>query len=294
MRKILFVISIIGVVAFAVSCKKEEGVNPLADSNNLGKGAYITLAKTTNLNLNYAAIASSTVSIEVSQYSIGDDVDKIKIYVVQGSNSDPAAWKLIKTVDYTGDNTVLSVTGQQIATALGTTPANLSPGNFYTLYNQIITKGGNTYDISNTYSLVEGNSNYNMAFRWTAYVVCPFVAPVGGTYTVVQDDWVDWSPGDAVTVTDGPAANQVNLSAVWPNPAYGTIINPLYVNVDPATGTATIPTGISWGNYGSYTTSTLAGSTGYVFSCTGRITLSIHVNATGFGDQGFLKLILQK
>ncbi len=294
MRKILFVISTMGLIAYAVSCKKTEGVNPLADSNNLGKGAYITLAKTTNLNLNYASIASSTVSIAVDQYPNGNDVDKIKVYVVKGSNSDPAAWKLIKTVSYTGAGTVLSATGQEIATALGTTPANLSPGNFYTLYNQIITKSGEIYDISNTYSLVEGNSNYNMAFRWTAYVVCPFVAPVGGTYTVIQDDWVDWSPGDAVPVTDGPGANQVNLSGVWPNPAYGTVVSPLVVNVDPATGTATIPSGVTWGNYGSFTTVTGTGSTGYVFSCTGRITLSIHFTATGFGDQGFLKLILQK
>jgi hypothetical protein len=302
MRKILFVISIMGLIAFAISCKKTEGVNPLADSNNLGKGAYITLAATTNLNLNYASIATSTVSIKVDQYPNGNDVDKIKVYVVKGSNSDPAAWKLIKTVTYTGAGTVLSATGTEIATALGTTPANLSPGNFYTLYNQVITKSGETYDISNTYSLIEGNSNYNMAFRWTAYVVCPFVGPVAGNYKVIRDDWADWSNGDIVQVLDGPGANQVNLSNVWPNPAYGNLVNPLVVDVDPATGTAKVHK-VNFGDYGGGYNMTAVGTgandvAGYVFSCTGFITLNMSVIANAAGGNGYnngaTNLILQK
>ena len=70
-------------------------------------------------------------------------------------------------------------------------------------------------------------------------------------------------------------------------------MSPLVVNINPATGAATVPSGVVFGDYG-YLASTLTGSSGYVFSCTGQILLSIHVTATGYGDQGNLKLILKK
>jgi hypothetical protein len=289
MKKIVSILLITSLVV-SVGCKKGDVVS---DVKALGTGAYVTLVKATNLRIDYANITNTSVSITVKEY--GNPVDKIKIYVTKGgSTSDKTKWKAIKEVPLSGE-TVLSVKATEIATALGVLPADIVPGGQYTLYNQVITKEGTIYDISNTPSSFYGNSNYNMALLWTAVVVCPFVAPIAGKYKVVYDgDWQDWATGSLVDVLDGPGANQVNLSKVWPNPVYGTAISPfLIVNVDPATGAATIPTG-NWGDYGTYITSTLSGSSGFVFSCTGDITLRIHVNATGFGDQGFLSLILKK
>lgn len=308
MKKLLFFFAVIGISITINSCKKTDNVNPLADIKNLTTGAYLTLGENTNLNLNYASIASSTVGIKVTQYLTpgttsngGGDVDKIKVYVVKGSNSDPASWKLIKTVTYAGSNTVLSATGSEVAAALGTTPANLSPGGVYTFYNQILTKDGRTFDISNVNSNLESNSNYNAAFRWQAFVVCPFVAPVGGNYKVVRDDWADWNAGDIVVVKDA-GANQIDLSAVWPNPAYGNVVKPLLVNIDPATGTATVPK-VNFGDYGGGYNMTAVGSNaggvaGYVFSCTGYITLTMNLKADATGGNGYNNgatvLILQK
>jgi hypothetical protein len=116
-----------------------------------------------------------------------------------------------------------------------------------------------------------------------------------GNYKVLQDDWADWSVGDVVQVTDGPAANQINLSKVWPNPAYGSIVNPLLVNVAPANGVAKVPL-VTFGAYSPLTTAQGANGSdvaGYVFSCTGFITLSMKVVYNG-SNQGNLKLVLQK
>jgi hypothetical protein len=143
---------------------------------------------------------------------------------------------------------------------------------------------------------LENNANYNAVFRWQAYITCPFNAPVAGNYKVLQDDWEDWSPGNIVQVLDGPGANQINLSKVWPNPAYGDIVNPLIVNIDPATGTAKVPLVTFANNYPGTATAQGAGDddvAGYVFSCTGFITLTMNVTYNG-GDQGPLKLVLQK
>jgi hypothetical protein len=294
MKKILNIFSVAAILLFAVSCKKSENSNPLSDVANFGKGAYITLASNINLNLNYAQVATSKVGVKVSQYNNGNDVDKIKVYVVQGANANPTSWKLVKTVTYAGEGTELSATGAEIATALGVAPAALTPGNFYTFYNQVLTKSGETYDISNINSALESGSFYGVCFRWTASVVCPFVAPMAGTYRVVQDDWVDWSPGDLVQVTDGPGANQLNLSKVWPNPSYGNVgPNPLVITVDASTGNVTLPAGLIWATGYPGTASTGAASSGLVFSCTGRISLSVRILYNG-GDQGFNKLILQK
>ncbi len=292
MKKIVKYFCLFGLIIL-FSCKKSGVPNPLADVKNLGIGSYITLASSVNLNLSYNTPAS-TASIKVNQY--GSDVDKVVVYVVAGSNSDPASWKKIKTIPFTGPGTVLAVTSQEVATALGVTVASLSPGNFYTFYNQVITKDGRTFDLSNTLGALENNSNYNAVFRWQAYITCPFVAPVAGNYKVIQDDWQDWSPGNIVQVLDGPGANQIDLSKVWPNPAYADIVSPLIVNIDPATGSAKVPLVTFANNYPGTATAQGAGAgdvAGYVFSCTGFITLNMTVKYNG-SSQGNLKLVLQK
>jgi hypothetical protein len=292
MKKILIFLSISLLIGVS-SCKKSGEQNPLADVSNLGVGAYPTLVSNGNLNLAFN-VPASAVSIKVDKY--GSDIDNINLFVVAGANSDPATWKKIKTVPFTGTGTEIKATSQEIATALGVTVASLTPGNFYTFYNQVVTKDGKLYDLSNAGSALGSNSNYNAAFQWTAYITCPFVGPVGGNYRVVYDgDWQDWSTGDVVVVTDGPGANQINLSQVWPNAAYGNVVNPLIVNIDPATGTAKVPKT----TFGSYPPLAIAQGAsaddvaGYVFSCTGFITLNMNFTYNG-AAQGVYKLKLQK
>ena len=247
---------------------------------------------------------TSAVGIKVTEYKTensGSGIDKIKIYVVKGASTDKTIWKLVKTVTYAGDSTLLSVTGSEMATALGVPVSSFQPGDFYTFYNQVITKDGRSFDIVNTPGALGSLSNYNAAFVWQAYITCPFTGGMAGNYRVIQDDWQDWSPGDIVPVTDGPGPNQVNLSQVWPNPAYGNIVNPLLVNVNTADGVATVPLVTFANNYPGTATAqganaSGAGNTvpcGYVFSCTGFITLTMRVTYNG-SSQGNLKLILQK
>ncbi len=274
------------------SCKKTEDLNPLADVANLGVGSYITLAESVNVNLSFNT-PSSEVSIKVDEYEGAGKVKTIDLFVVKGANGDPGTWKKIKSVPYAGPGTVLSATSQDVATALGVAVSDLGAGDFYTFYNRVITDDGKTFDLSNTLGALESSSNYNACFRWQAFVTCPFVGPVAGKYKVIQDDWADWGAGDVVDVADGPGANQIDLSAVWPNPAYGDIVDHLIVDIDPATGTASVPL-VTFGNYGSLATAANGGDVaGYVFSCTGFITLTMAVTYNG-SSQGNLKLVLQK
>jgi hypothetical protein len=296
MKKTIWYLAVIIAFSGMVSCKKVKD-NPFSDPSNFGKGTYLIFNKSLGANLDYSNLASSTVGINVSQYSGGEDVVSIDVFVTSGASYDVTKWHKVKTIAYASGGVDIKVSGSELLTALGVPASAITPGSYYTFYNRITTKSGQVFDVNNT-----GNNNgsgfvtgptYNGAFYFTAYIVCPYSGSAAGTYKVLTDDWVDWSPGDLVTVNDG-GTNKVDISDVWPNPAYGTKLTPLTITVDPATGTATIPAGVTWGDYGSYKTSTLSGSSGYVFTCVGLITMSIHVNATGFGDQGNLRLILQK
>jgi hypothetical protein len=289
MKKISLYISVLlSLVIF--SCKKKDNLNPLADFKNLGIGSYITKKSDINLNMDYNT-PGSKVGITVDQYVGGGEVAQVVLYVVQGASSDPTAWKKIKTVEFTGPGTEISATEQEVAAALGVEPIDLEPGSYCTFYNQVVTKDGRTFDLSNSQGALESDGHYNTVFRWTAYITCPFTGGMAGSYKVIQDDWADWSPGDVVQVTDGPGENQINISQVWPNPAYGDLKDPLLVNVDPANGVATIPL-VTFADYGKLTTAE-GDPAGYVFSCTGYIGLNISL-VYGGASQGVLKLILQK
>jgi hypothetical protein len=233
---------------------------------------------------------------------LGEVVDHILLFSTIGTSTDTLQWKLVKSVPYTaGATTALTTTTAELSTALGVPASSIAPGTVFTFFPRAVTKSGKTYDINNAGDnggggLITGPA-YKSAFSFTVYVVCPFTGNMAGNYKVIKDEWADWAPGDIVQVTDGPAANQINLSQVYP--AGGTVISPLLVNVDPVTGTAKIPK-VIYGRYGGATSIqyTAQGSgagdvAGYVFSCTGFITLSINQSGGG-SDYGANKLILQK
>jgi hypothetical protein len=298
MKKLIIIIAAIISVTFLInSCKKTGGaINPLSSVTNNGIGSYLVLDSLINSNLNSTAINTSTVSIEVHYYPTGEAVDHIILFATQGASTDTTQWHLVKTVQYTSPKTTLSVTGAELGSALGVDPTTLAPGSSYNIYTRIVTKSGKTYDVNNTgdnsgSGLISGTA-YNSVFFFTAFVVCPFVAPMAGDYTITRDDWQDYVPLPQVitgAVTDGPGANQLSLH-VYPGPAAGVQTGPMIVDVDPASGNATIEKS-TIGTYGGSTT-TVTGS-GHVFSCTGVINLSVDF-VIGGADQGSFVMIIQK
>lgn len=298
MKKILNNLLVaIAFMVIASSCQKEGLAleKPFVDINFFGKGAYITLNSTVNVNLNFAALATSKVAIKIDPYNNGVKIKEVKLYVTKGANADPTKWKLVKTVPVSG-TTELGATGAEIATAMGVPIATLfAPGEFCTFYNQVVTEDGKTFDLSNTLGALENATGYNACFRWTAYVVCPFTGGIAGYYKVLADGWEDWSIGDIVSVKDGPGANQVDLSEVYPAAHYGGIVtNKLVVNVNAATGAASIPK-VDYGKYSANGTvySAQAANAGYIFSCTGYIGLKIE-HLAGASSYGIYSLTLKK
>jgi hypothetical protein len=309
MKKLLIIITALASTVFLITaCKKTGGnINPLSSVTNNGIGSYLVLDQTNNLNLDYTSITTSSVGIDVHYYPGGQAVDHVILYVSLSSSFDTTQWHAIKSIPYTSPKTTLSVTGAEIATALGVDPASLTPGSSYNIFTRAVTKNGETYDASNTGDnsgggLITGIA-YNSAFSFIATIVCPYDASIApGNYKVIQDDWTTNAVGvddiGVIVNVKTIGSDSLDISAVWlgPNIPGSNIVNHLVIGIDKATGTATVPK-TDFGYYppaiGDFTATAASGS-GYVFACTGVITLTIDVIAGGFGDQGNFALVLQK
>lgn len=256
-----------------VSCKKD---NINGDSKNLIEGSYLTLKKSINGNLDFSS-PSATVSIAVG--SSGLKPVSINIYAATGGATDSSKWKLIKNVPFTTDSTVLTVSTAELAKALA--PATIKPGNQYVLQNEVVLTDGRKFSAYNTPSNFTSFPAYKFGLTWKATAVCAFSQSASvGTYKVVYDgDWVDYNTGDIITVSAGPDANSIQFMA-YPSVVLGGGSNRQnwIVKVDPASGAATVVKQYV-GNYGS--TKASVDATGFVFSCTGFITLLVNVDYGG-------------
>lgn len=272
-------------VAFTLilqSCQKKE---VLGNFDSLGVGSYLTLEKANKVTLDYSQINNESVSITVKEF--GSAVEKVIVYVTAGGATlNKANWKKIKEYTYTsGAPLDIVIRATEIATALGTTPSALNPGTAYTLYNEVITKEGKTYNAVNTVGALASNPNYRASTTWSANVVCPFV-PAGfpGNFRVREDEWQDWGVGDVVSVTSA-GTDSIALRA-YPNPAYGTFIRDITVKIAPATGIATV-TNQRYGNYGVDVSATTDGTSNFVFACTGTIDLRLNHHVPGAAGSSY-------
>lgn len=274
--------ALLAVVFFA--CKKET--DQVLSPDQLAKGTYIRLDSTISNEFNFAQIATSSVAWNVS--GKGDELEKIVSYASTNNTTTRSTWRKIKETPVAENKAQIRITGSELATALGLAPTALSPGNQYTIYNEVVTKSGKTFSIINTNAELESAAAYNMALRTAATITCPF-NPTGfvGNFQVIADAWEDYNPGDVLQVT-AATANSITLVA-YPAPAYGTNRQPITININPANGRASIASQYM-GDYSGGIRSSISSSTArasYVFSCTGDIILynNIVYGPTTYGSQ---------
>ncbi|MDE3248663.1 MAG: hypothetical protein KGO82_08395 [Bacteroidota bacterium] len=272
MRKNIIALLVVALAITGVwSCKKDK---ISGDSKDLIMGSYLTLGALINGNLDFSNQAA-TVSMKVG--SRGEKVASVNVYASPDGGSDKSTWKLIKTLPYS-DSMVISVSTGELAKALA--PGTIEPGNQYVLQNEVVTASGAKYSAANTPTNFSSFPAYKFGLTWKATAVCAFsqAASVGAYKVVSDDNWQDYAPGDTLTVFPGPDANSLSFYAYPAVQAGGVNRKPWIVKVDAATGTATMASQ-AIGSYGSVVSS--AKASGFVFSCTGVITLSVDVNYGG-------------
>jgi hypothetical protein len=281
MRIIKFLSLVVALSTVFISCTKENSDKLSGDVTELGRGSYVTLAKANNLNIDYSNLANASVSIDIE--GKGDPVDSVITYVSTNNTTTRSTWRRIRGFKVNDNKATLTITASQIATALGILPTALNPGSQYVLFNEVRATDGRIFSITNTNSEFESNVNYQQALRWTATIVCPFTAASAGTYLITVDPW-DGATGELVSVTV-PTATTAVVTYLYPYAdAGGTPTQkPMTITVNPATGAATVASQV-YGNYGAGFDNFAGSGSGFVFSCTGVITLNInHRAASGAG-----------
>lgn len=271
--KIMLLFSAVALIATA--CKKDTDL--ILSSDQLGTGSYLKLDSTINTNINFADINNTSVSINVSGY--GEEVDSVIVFASTDNSTNRANWRRIKGFKMADNKTTLVVKATELAAALGIAPTALEPGKQYTLFNEAVTKTGRRFSVQNTNSEFESAVNYKMSFRWRATVICPFVpAAAVGVYTITQDPW-DGAVGETAVVT--ATANSITITYLYPYATPDPGFAPVTVTVNPANGSATLAKQ-TYGGYGPGFQNFTGQGTGFVFSCTGTITLNVnHVSAGG-------------
>lgn len=271
------------------SCKKKSDL--ILSPNELIVGSYIKLDSTISNEFNFSSINTSTVSWVVS--GVGEPIDKIISYASTDNSPNKTTWKKIKEFAVTNNKATITISGAELAAALGIAPTALNPGNQYPIYNELITKNGKTYSVVNSNTDLQNASDYKTALTLRGTITCPFVAAgFAGDFEVVSDnDWQDFAQGEVLQITQATDTSVTLLE--YPSPNYGSNRQPIVIKINPSNGRATIQPPQYAGNYGSVAAKVSTSKTipSYIFSCTGDVILyqDILYGSTTYGNL-FLRL----
>ena len=167
------------------------------------------------------------------------------------------------------------------------------------IYPDTVLQGLPQETLNVTPNIINSAATTSFTSSFLVYVSCPFIADDAvGTYQVVEDGWADWDPGDQIEVvanTDGTGIIVKGMYSKFRNDDRGPY--DVEVLVDAGSGIATVVLQPAWEWYWyageeGYGTGSVAGE-GFVFSCSGIITLS-QEHTVAAGSFGVYVLTLQK
>jgi len=260
------------------SCRDEDTL--VLNPDAIPHGIMVCLEEITSPVLDVTDLANSAFEASLSVPS-----DNVDTYVVmaQRRSTTTSDWVEVKRITDFPKTCDLSISASEIAAGLGIELTDLLPGDEIDFDAYAIGDNGDTATWNNLDQDLGTNPGQKQGFRYVTYISCPFSAgESAGTYKMMVDDFeVLWDGDSTVTVIAGPGENQITLVDIFhhPNPDNPGSTYDVVVDVDPLTGIATVEVQIAW-NYDNYDPASGYGpgyisGTGFVFSCTGSIILSL-------------------
>lgn len=178
----------------------------------------------------------------------------------------------------------LSINATEITAALGITLADLNPGDKINFRVVATDFDGVEFDGADATQFLGDISNPGLqqALSYNTFISCPFVAADAvGTYTVSFHRFDAFFGAQPATreVIAGPGENQITVvgGAI---PLDGS--DDLVITVDPNTGIASYGGSAEAIHFNTFGPAAYLGVTGFVFSCTG--TVDITIQSAGFID----------
>lgn len=273
-------------VLFISACRKDD--NPRVPDFQKVPIPLITLTEGAETSIPGDNPASFTSSVVVDTYFKSGELPKQYDLVVM-KNGDKSNVKVIQAGISTFPTSV-TITGQQLIDLFG---EPIALGDAFDIGADVITLGDKKFDAfplgaDITYAPGVGDlPGSSTSVRFSA--PCLFVAAdyTSGAYEVVVDEWQDYAPGDAVTVTK---IDDTHYSFEYA----ADNANPIVMEVDPATNAVTVAP-VMYGDYGGaqFTAKSVEGSK--VDPCDVSFHLILNHNSPDYGgDVGDYAIILKK
>lgn len=281
--------------AFLFSCREDE-LDPWKDFRE-GNGAMVSYTEITSPIINFAEINSSAYQAKLAD--VNGNVAQFELFVVY--KGDTAALKSISS--FPAD---LSITASEIAAALTdagfpTAVGDFNAGEKIDVFGRITDKKGTVYDVEDIGNDLLTNPGMRSMMRFNFFFSCPFTpSDAAGTYVVVADEWEDYAADGTEEVVVTSDATSVTVEGLYSNAYIGVVGHktfPVKITVNVATGTATVAAQDAYDTTwwpGTYGVAKVDG-TGFVFSCSGLITIDLqHRVALGTFGGGPYTITLQK
>lgn len=238
-------------------------------------------------------------------YSENDDIRKVDLLVSHGESPLTTVATLEGSSFPSDGSLTRELPLSEIASALGKSVADFTPGDFINLFPVVTKADGLVYPDTilegtsfETLNIAVGILNSAASTSFTSQmafaVACPFVASeaTSGNYLIVTDDFeTTIDPERPIEIVAGPGENQVTFINLFSHPEGYDVT----VTVDPATGAATVAKQEAWhcNNFGcAFGVGSVQGS-GFFFSCSGFLTLDL-THTVDAGSFGTFKLELQR
>lgn len=313
MKKILIYILLINSLPLMFGCEDPDEIRiPEFD-----KAANMRIAVDPE-NSSLRADDLNNAKLVFSIYSENKNIEQVEISASYYSFAQDSTYsrRVIKTYtqnDFDNADGIIrdvTLTAAELADIFGVGEAtDLSGGDRFDFFNVTTLTNGLVFpdtvnlptgDIVNvTPNIINSSATTSFTVGFTAYVSCPFIVEDAvGTYAVVEDGWADWNPGEEIEVVaneDGSGVIVKGMYSKFRNDERGPY--DVEVLVDPNSGIATVSEQPAWEWYWytgteQYGTGSVEGG-GFVFSCSGIITLSLE-HTVAAGSFGFNTLTLQK
>ena len=271
MKKNIYIILSVLVFSFMfIACEDEdkEMFNTHAQSENVAPYVRIlSNAKVIDATKLETAGFSGTLSAP------GNNVASWTVRIRRTANGETSDFADLTTVNSFPSE--FSVTGVDIAAALGINISDIQPGDNIEFSATSTGIDGSVLTFDQLANDLAGQPEQRQAYNFGAFVSCAFIADdIAGTYNVTQhrfDAFFGAQPSTREVIA-GPKDNQFTIIG-GPIPLDGS--DDLIIDVDPTTGIVTDvanPNGIHFNTFGP---GVYGNASGFAFSCAGFIDLTI-------------------
>jgi hypothetical protein len=294
-KMIKYSVAVVLALSLLASCREDEK-DPWQAFRS-PNGAVVSWSSINSSIINFADINNSAYDVDL--IDISGNVDEYELFVVY--QGDTAAFETITSFPAN-----LDITAAELVTAFTNAGFTLdvndfSAGDRVDCFATVTDKNGVVYEVTDIGNDLLTNPGMRTMHRFNFFFSCPFdPAEAEGTYFVTFDEWGDYATPSTIPMTVTADATSVTVEGLYSNAWIGVGGHQDYdvkIDINVANGIATVAAQPAYSTAWWPSTFGVASvdGTGFVFSCSGTITVDLqHRVSAGTFSGGPYTITLQK